>query len=144
MPLAGVVHSFGTIEHYPLHPDSRQYDLIKTACLATVSGMTGREGTPQPHPGPTGVAEQTGGSVRPLIDEERAGAPLGDRDHPVEAIRLQHVRSSLAGAVAEGRVAQADADAVIERLTHGEDAHQLRRELRRAGVLPRRAGRPGR
>lgn len=116
-----------------------------TACLATVSGMTGREGTPQPHPGPTGVAEQTGGSVRPRIDEERArkaAAELGGRDHPVEAIRLQHVRSSLAAAVAEGRVAQADADAVIERLTHGEDAHQLRRELRRAGVLPCRAGRP--
>jgi hypothetical protein len=77
--------------------------------------------------------------VRRLTPEQRAAwqaAPPGDRDQTLQAIRLRHVRDTLGGAVAEGRVAQADADAVLEGLMRGEDAHQLRRELRRAGVLP--------
>jgi len=82
-----------------------------------------------------------------LTDEQRArlaAASPEDRDRVLQQVRLQHVRRSLADAVAGGRVSQADADSVLDRLSHGEDVHRLRRELRRRGVLPGRTDEPGR
>lgn len=96
--------------------------------------MAGYEGTPRPHRDPTGVAEQRA--------VEGCGPP-GDHDQ-LQPIRLQHARSSLAAAVAEGRVAQADVDTVLERLARGEVPTRYDAELRRAGVLPGRAQRAGR
>lgn len=93
--------------------------------------MTEHENTPRPH------RDTTGGGGAGLEGWD----PPDDHGQP-QGMRQQHARSSLAAAVDEGRVAQADADTVLERLARGEDAHQIRRELRRAGVLPRakRAG----
>jgi hypothetical protein len=80
-----------------------------------------------------------------LTDEQRAQlatAKPEDRDRILREVRQQHASRSIADAVAQGRLSQADADAVLERLSHGEDVHRVRRELRRLGVLPGRADPP--
>lgn len=109
--------------------------------------MTGPENIPELPGGSTGGAEGTDGSARQPDPEQQAAwraAPPEDRDPIQRALRLRHVRDALAGAVMEGRVSRVDADAVLERLARGEDAHQLRRELRLAGVLPGRVERTDR
>jgi hypothetical protein len=66
----------------------------------------------------------------------RAAAERGELAVVMREVRLQHVRLALADAVAVGTLGQPDADALLARLEHGEDTHALRRELRRAGILP--------
>ncbi len=59
-------------------------------------------------------------------------------------LRLEHARRSLDEAVSAGRIAQPEADSLLDRLARGEDAHTIRRELRRAGVLLGRSGQAAR
>ena len=56
-------------------------------------------------------------------------------------LRLEHARRSLDEAVSAGRIARPEADSLLARLARGEDAHAIRRELRRIGVLLGRSGR---
>lgn len=89
----------------------------------------------------------SGGPGGRLTEEQRArlaAAPPEDRERILQEVRGQHVRRSLGDAVAEGRLSQADADSVLERISRGEDVHSLRRELRGLGVLPGSADRPRR
>jgi hypothetical protein len=74
-----------------------------------------------------------------LTEEESAQLrDTAERDGLTSAakpIQLRHATAALAEAVAAGKVSQPDADRYLARLRAGEDAHRVRRELRRAGIL---------
>lgn len=120
--------------------------MYSTVCLDNIGDMNESEQAPQGGD-LLGRRRETDGPVGRLTDEQRArlaAASPEDRDRVLQQVRLQHVRRSLADAVAGGRVSQADADSVLDRLSRGEDVHRMRRELRRRGVLPGRTDESGR
>ena len=65
----------------------------------------------------------------------REGAERGDPASAAKPVQLRHATAALAEAVAAGKLSQAEADGYLARLRDGEDAHRVRRELHRAGVL---------
>ena len=68
-------------------------------------------------------------------EELRQAATVQELGRRAHAVQLQHASRALADAVAAGKLSRIDADGYLDRLNRGEDAHRVRRELRRAGVL---------
>jgi hypothetical protein len=74
-----------------------------------------------------------------LTEEEsarlREAAGRDDLQSAAGPVQLRHATAVLAQAVADDKITRSEADAYLARLRDGEDAHRVRRELRRAGIL---------
>jgi len=62
----------------------------------------------------------------------RAASTAGEREEVARAVQMRHARSRLKEAVDGGRLTPAEAEALVERLDHGEDVSILRGIRRRA------------
>jgi hypothetical protein len=68
----------------------------------------------------------TGRITEDEAERVRQAVESGHIDAVVTEIRLRHARDWLVTAVADGRMTQAEADAVVGRLERGEDPRPLR------------------